>query len=285
MAWSAGRATLQATGGGSGNPVVFTVDSSSTNGACTVTGTNGSTVNYLAAGNCVIDANQAGGNGYAPAGQVRRTIPVTALLTQVISFQAPASGVVGGSATLQASGGGSGNPVVFTVDSSSGAGVCTVTGTNGSTVNYTGAGNCVIDANQAGGGGYAPAGQVRRTTPVLPNLVGNAGFETNLTGWNTSGSDAGVTLTRVAGGHSGSWSAQILNTSNNPSTALLNDSPNWVTTTAAKVYTGTLWVRSDTPKGGQGGILKLRFREYQGQTLVGTATSQITLTTSWQQVS
>ena len=124
----------------------------------------GSTVNYLAAGNCVIDANQAGGNGYAPAGQVRRTIPVTALLTQVISFQAPASGVVGGSATLQASGGGSGNPVVFTVDSSSGGGVCTVTGTNGSTVNYTGAGNCVVDANQAGGGGYAPAGQVRRTT-------------------------------------------------------------------------------------------------------------------------
>jgi hypothetical protein len=156
-----------------------------------------------------------------------------------------------------------------------------VSGTNGSTVNYLAAGSCVIDANQAGGGGYAAAAQVQQTIPVLPNLVGNAGFETNLTGWNTSGSDAGVTLTRVAGGHSGSWSAQILNTSNTPSTALLNDSPNWVTTTATKVYTGTLWVRS----GGQGGILKLRFREYQGQTLVGTATTQITLTTSWQQVS
>jgi hypothetical protein len=40
--------------------------------------------------------------------------------------------------------------VVFTVDSSSGAGVCTVSGTNGVTVSYTGAGSCVIDANQAG---------------------------------------------------------------------------------------------------------------------------------------
>ena len=61
----------------------------------TVSGTNGSTVNYTGAGNCVIDANQAGGGGYAAAAQVQQTIPVTALLTQVISFQSPASGVVG----------------------------------------------------------------------------------------------------------------------------------------------------------------------------------------------
>jgi Carbohydrate binding domain len=159
--------------------------------------------------------------------------------------------------------------------------VCTTTGTNGSTVNYLAAGNCVIDANQAAGNGYAAATQVTKTIPVLPNLVGNPGFETNLTGWNTSGSDPGVTLTRVAGGHGGSWSAEILNPSSTPSTALLNDSPNWALTTAAKTYVGTLWVRSATP----GAVLKLRFREYQGQTLLGTATSQITLTTSWQQVS
>ena len=34
----------------------------------------------------------------------------------------------------------SGNPVVFSVDASSGSGVCNVSGSNGSTVNYTGAG-------------------------------------------------------------------------------------------------------------------------------------------------
>ena len=78
---------MQATGGGSGNPVVFTVDPSSDPGVCTTSGTNGTTVNYTGAGNCVIDANQAGGGGYAAAAQVQQTIPVTALLTQVIGFQ------------------------------------------------------------------------------------------------------------------------------------------------------------------------------------------------------
>ena len=107
---------------GRGNPVVFTRRPVEQYGACTGSGTNGSTVNYLAAGNCVIDANQAGGGGYAAAAQVQQTIPVTALLTQVISFQAPSSGTVGASAVLQATGGGSGNPVVFTVDSSSSSG-------------------------------------------------------------------------------------------------------------------------------------------------------------------
>ena len=68
-------------------------------------------------------------------------------LAQSISFTAPAPGMAGGSAALSATGGGSGNPVVFSVDPASGPGVCTVSGT---TVTYTAAGSCVIDANQAG---------------------------------------------------------------------------------------------------------------------------------------
>ena len=85
---------------------------------------------------------------------------------QAISFTAPGTGTVGGSATLTAAGGGSGNPVVFSVDPSSGTGVCTVSGTNGSTVNYTAAGSCVIDANQAGNAGYSPAPQATGTITV-----------------------------------------------------------------------------------------------------------------------
>ena len=83
--------------------------------------------------------------------------------TQSISFTGPASGAAGGSATLLATGGGSGDPVVFSVDPSSGPGVCTVSGT---TVTYTAAGNCVIDANQAGAGSYAVAPQVQQTITV-----------------------------------------------------------------------------------------------------------------------
>ena len=279
-----GSATLSATGGGSGNPVVFSVDASSGSGVCNVSGSNGSTVNYAGAGSCVIDADQAAGNGYTAAPTVQQSITVGSN-SQTISFTAPASGTVGGSATLSATGGGSGNPVVFSVDASSGSGVCNVSGSNGSTVNYTGAGSCVIDADQAGGNGYTAAPTVQRSITVSqgqsPNLVGNAGFETDLTGWNTSGSDSGVTISRVAGGHTGGWAARLTNTSSVASTCLLNDSPNWVTSTVSKTYTGSLWVRADTA----GAVVKLRIREYNGSTLVGTGTAQVTLTTSWQQVS
>jgi serine/threonine-protein kinase len=82
---------------------------------------------------------------------------------QSITFAVPAAAAAGGSAALSATGGGSGNPVVFTVDPASGPGVCTVSGT---TVTYTAAGTCVIDANQAGNGRYADAPQVQRTITV-----------------------------------------------------------------------------------------------------------------------
>jgi large repetitive protein len=161
-ATAGGSATLSASGGRSGNPVVLSVDSSSGAGVCTL---SGSTVTYAAAGSCVIDANQAGNATYAAAPQAQHTITVTSGQPQSISFTAPAVGTVGGSATLSASGGGSGNPVVFSVDSSSGPGVCTV---SGGTVTYTNPGSCVIDANQAGNGTYAPAAEVQSTITVTP---------------------------------------------------------------------------------------------------------------------
>lgn len=86
--------------------------------------------------------------------------------SQAITFAAPASGSVGGSATLSAAGGPSGNPVVFSVDPSTPAGVCWVSGTDGSTVSYSGVGNCVIDANQAGDADWLAASQVSQTISV-----------------------------------------------------------------------------------------------------------------------
>jgi hypothetical protein len=82
---------------------------------------------------------------------------------QHITFTQPSGGQVGDTETLQAMGGGSGNPVVFTVDPTSTPGACTV---SGNTVTYTGAGSCVIDANQAGNANYDAAPQVQRTAPV-----------------------------------------------------------------------------------------------------------------------
>jgi hypothetical protein len=109
--------------------------------------------------------------------------------------------------------------------------------------------------------------------------VGNPGFETNTAGWNTSG-NASVTLTRVAGGHSGDWSAALTNTGTAATTCTLNDSPNWVATTSAGTYTAKLWARADV----SGKVLQLKLREYSGSTFVGSASAQITLSTSWQMV-
>jgi parallel beta-helix repeat protein len=118
------------------------------------------------------------------------------------------------------------------------------------------------------------------TASLSVSFVRNSGFELDLSGWNTSGSGTGVTLTRVAGGHTGDWAAKLTNAGTTNGTCLLNDSPNWVATTSSGVYTGSLWVRADTA----GKTLRLRFREYAGSTLVGTTTGQVALTTSWQQV-
>ncbi|HEV2255988.1 MAG TPA: protein kinase, partial [Streptosporangiaceae bacterium] len=158
-ATAGGSAALSASGGGSGNPVLFSVDPASGPGVCTV---SGRTVSYAMEGPCVIDANQAGNATYAAAAQVQRMIMVAGK-SQSITFTAPASGTVGDSAALSASGGGSGNPVVFSVDPASGAGVCTV---SGSTVSYAAAGSCVIDADQAGNAAYATAAQAQQMITV-----------------------------------------------------------------------------------------------------------------------
>jgi hypothetical protein len=174
-------ATLAATGGGSGNPVTFTVDPASGAGVCSVSGTDGATVSYAAVGSCVIDANQAGNVTFTAAPQVNQTIAVTAttpppLTPQSIAFTLAAPGVVGGSATLTATGGGSGNPVTFTVDPASGPGVCSVSGTDGATVSYTAAGSCVIDANQAGNATFSAAPQTAQVIAVTGPATTGPGY-------------------------------------------------------------------------------------------------------------
>lgn len=158
--------TLSATGGGSGNPVVFSVDPSSTAGTCSASGPYGATVSFLAVGSCVIDANQAPSvHGYLGAGQVSQTINV-GIGSQAVSFVPPSAGAVGGTATLVASGGGSTQPVVFYVDPNSSPNACNVSGTNGDVVAYTGVGTCEIDATQQGDANFGAAVATLGTIPV-----------------------------------------------------------------------------------------------------------------------
>jgi len=153
--------SLSATGGASNNPVVFSIDESST-----ATGSiTGSTLTVTSTGNLVIDANQAGNTNYSAAPQVRRTVAVTTLIAQAINFTQPTTPVTyssGLTIPLVATGGASENPVVFTLDASStGAGSI-----SGGTLTATSVGSFVIDANQAGDATHAAAPQVQRTVVV-----------------------------------------------------------------------------------------------------------------------
>src|SRR5262249_52005827 len=58
----------------------------------------------------------------------------------------PANPVVGGSFTVSATGGASGNPVIFSVDPGS-DNVCRAGGTNGATITTVGAGTCIVRAS------------------------------------------------------------------------------------------------------------------------------------------
>ena len=159
--------TATATLGQTVEPVTFSVDPSTATGVCAVSGVNGSTLSYVGVGSCVVDANQASVGGLAAAAQVQGTVSVTpASAPQVITFTPPGGGTYGDSATLSATGGASGNPVTFSLDSTSGAGVCVLSGTDGTQLSYTAVGSCVVDADQAAGGNYAAAPTVQRTFPV-----------------------------------------------------------------------------------------------------------------------
>ncbi|WP_421915353.1 putative Ig domain-containing protein [Mesorhizobium sp.] len=71
---------------------------------------------------------------------------------------------------VSATGGASGEPVLFSIDASSGVGVCSI---SGSTVSFlSAAGSCVVNANQAGNAQYAAAQQAQQTITVLTTDVG-----------------------------------------------------------------------------------------------------------------
>ena len=71
---SNGTFTVSATGGPSGNPVVFSVSSGSA-AVCTAGGTHGATITILAAGICTVFANQDGNANHTAAPQ--QSLPVS----------------------------------------------------------------------------------------------------------------------------------------------------------------------------------------------------------------
>jgi sugar lactone lactonase YvrE len=154
VTYGAAPITLSATAS-SGLPVVFSVVSS----PATV---SGNTLTITGVGTVTVAANQAGNVNYAAAIQTTQSVVVNQA-SQTITFIAPASPVTYGVApiSLSATGGSSGNPVIFSLVSGPGT-------VSGNTLTVIGAGAIVVAANQAGNGNYSAALAVQQTITVNP---------------------------------------------------------------------------------------------------------------------
>ncbi len=148
-------------------------------------GGSAGTVNFMP-GNFSSTAVITGGSLGGQSEAIPCTVPATgvtpvastvvsapSLTSQAITFTSTAPpATVGGSYTVAATGGASGNPVTFTVDAGSTAGACTISGAN---VSFTGVGTCTIDANQAGNASFTAAPQVQQKITVAPTVQGPVG--------------------------------------------------------------------------------------------------------------
>jgi hypothetical protein len=131
---------------------------------------NGNTVTLIGAGSVKLEASQAASGEYlADTAFATFTVSQGA---QTITFTGPGTGpeAQGGTVTVSATGGGSGNPVTFTSLTTT---VCTApTSSHGvTTTSLIAPGTCTIAANQAGNTNYLAAHQVTMTFTVTPVIV------------------------------------------------------------------------------------------------------------------
>ena len=123
--------------------------------------------------------------------------------------------------------------------------------------------------------------------PTIVEFITNKSIEADLTGW-TGVYNATSTNTRVAGGYEGAFSLRSINKASAAGAIGFIDKPRWLDgsagkmTAAGKVYTGSLWVKSDAV--GLKVNLYLREMTSSGAT-AGSKTFGITTTsTGWVQL-
>lgn len=134
-------ATLSAAANSSTGAVTYTAV-----GPCTVSGASLATTGV---GPCVVTGHQAADANYlATTGST--TVAISKAAQNPLQLQAPGSLAPGGSGSLAATGGSSGEPVVFSIAPAS-AGVCTVSGT---TLQATAVGVCTVEGVMPGGSNY-----------------------------------------------------------------------------------------------------------------------------------
>jgi uncharacterized repeat protein (TIGR02543 family) len=150
----------------SGQGVTFT---STTISTCTV---SGSTLTLVAVGTCTINADQAGNASFDAAPQVQQSFSISKGAQTIAFTSITDKALSSGTLSISATGGGSGNEVVFT---SATASQCTVATT---TVIFVAAGTCTINANQLGNDNYNAASQVQQSFTILKSSSRTIDFAT-----------------------------------------------------------------------------------------------------------
>ena len=151
--------TLTATAS-SGLPITYV---SNTPDVCTV---SGATLTAVKAGECSVNANQAGGNGYAPTSE-RQLFVIPKNKQTITGFLNPGAQSVGASVQLAATssaGASAAYPVTFSTSTPT---VCSLAGT---TVKALADGLCLVTATQAGTDAFEPVSLTK--TIVVGNAEG-----------------------------------------------------------------------------------------------------------------
>ena len=187
-------------GGGSGGPGSVTSASLSVQSEAGGGGGGGGSSYITTAATSSLPVDDGVNDGHGKMVITYTDPDAPAKTAQSITFDPAAAGAVGGSQTLSASATSS-LTVVFSIDATSGAGVCDLAG-DGVTLNYLSTGTCVVNADQAGDSTYEAAAQVSRSVTVsaakTPQTItftnpGSQSFGTTPT--LTATSDSGLTPT------------------------------------------------------------------------------------------
>jgi hypothetical protein len=181
--------TLKATAS-SGGPITYV---SNTPATCTV---SGATLSLLKAGECSVNANQAGGDGYAPA--TSRQLFVIPKRPTVVIFRNPGAQTLDTQPLqLEATSSVAERPLVFTTSTPT---VCSVSGT---TLQKLADGLCTVTATLDGGDIYETA-KVVKTMPIGTALAPEIKF---LSGYKnaTTTNEAGKVEQRGGSSETGWW--------------------------------------------------------------------------------
>ena len=130
---------------------------------CTISPSEPFTLSVTSAGTCVVTATNAGDANFLPVSSAPTTVTFAKAAQAIVFTSSPPVGAaVGGGYEVTATGGASGNPVVFSIDPVSSS-VCSIVGSH---VSFDAAGTCEINADQAGSADYLPAPRVTQSVVV-----------------------------------------------------------------------------------------------------------------------